>query len=111
MDFNKVTKAEMQSAFLKLQAENAQLKTDLTSVVQLANYFQSNLQVIENLLHSAPFLNQEGKFFKKLAWVLTNFSKIRTLIEDIFATIRLWKQRVTELQEQAKAASSNGTTM
>jgi GTP1/Obg family GTP-binding protein len=113
MDFNKATKAELAEYALKLSAENANLKTDLQSVVQLANYFQANLQVIENLLIAAPFLNQEGKFFKKLAWVLTNFSKIRSLIEEIFTTIRLWKERVNDLKEQAKQAQNqtNGTTL
>jgi len=66
MDINKATKAELATAYSALLAENAQLKLDLTSVTQFANWLQANLSVIENLLLAAPFLSQEGKFFKKV---------------------------------------------
>lgn len=97
MDIQKATKAELASAYSALLAENAQLKLDLTSVTQFANWLQANLQVIEQILLAAPFLNQEGKFFKKVFWALTNFSTIKSLIEEIFKTIKLWRHRVNEM--------------
>lgn len=97
MDIQKATKAELASAYSALLAENAQLKLDLTSITQFANWLQANLQVIENLLLAAPFLTKEGKFFKKLYWIITNFSQVKALIEEIFKTIKLWRQRVTEI--------------
>lgn len=94
MDFNKVTKLQLQEAFLKLQQEN-------TSLAYTNNYFASNLTSIEQILVKAPFLNTDGKFFKKLMWVITNFNSIKQLIEEIYTLIKLWRERINEAQKQA----------
>lgn len=99
MDFNKVTKLQLQQEFTKLQQENA-------SLAYTNNYFASNLTAIEQILVKAPFINTDGKFFKKLVWVITNFNSIKTLIEEIYTLIKLWRERITEAQ-QKQAANVN----
>jgi len=99
MDFNKVTKLQLQQEFTKLQQENA-------SLAYTNNYFASNLIAIEQILVKAPFINTDGKFFKKLVWVITNFNSIKTLIEEIYTLIKLWRERITEAQ-QKQAANVN----
>lgn len=107
MDFNKVTKSELQSSYLALQAELARSQQATKEALEIANYFAANLSTIESLLVSAPFINQDGKFFKKLLWVLTNFNSIKELIEQIYLLIKNWRQRINEAQSK-QSGSNNG---
>lgn len=107
MDFNKATKAELQAAYLSLQAENTQLQTTAKEAIEIANYFAANLNTIDQFLSNAPFINKDGKFFKRLFWVLSNFNSIKQLIEDIALLIRNWKERVREAQKKQIEAQSH----
>ena len=106
MDFNKVTKSELQSSYLALQAELTKSQQATKEAIEIANYFAANLTTIETLLVQAPFLNKEGKLFKKLFWVVTNFASIKELIEQIYILIKNWRQRI--LEAQSKQSGSNG---
>lgn len=106
MDFNKATKAEIQSAYLSLQAENTQLQATAKEAIEIANYFAANLNTIDQFLSNAPFINKEGKFFKKLFWVIANFNSIKNLIEDIATLIRNWKAKIQEAQQKQIEAQS-----
>lgn len=85
-------------AYITLQADLTKSQQATKEAIEIANYFAANLAAIENLLISAPFLNQDGKFFKKILWVLTNFNSIKELIEQIFLLIKNWRQRLMEAQ-------------
>lgn len=77
--------------------------TDLTSQLEKANQerfalnqFANNqiaiLSTIDKTLTDAPFLNEKGKFFKKLFWVLSNLSIISSTFETIFNLISQWRE-------------------
>ena len=92
-----INKLEEMNANLTLQAQNA---------VNIANWFAVVIETIQKLLLAAPFLNEKGKFFKKLFWVVANFGQIKALIEEIYRTINEWKEKVEELKKN-QAANGN----
>lgn len=105
---NTATKATLIAHIEQLNAEKANLAIVAENNRQLAAYFEQVILSIEKLLANAPFLNKEGKFFKKVYWVITNFAAIRALIEEVVATIKAWRKQIDELirQQQQKQAQT-----
>lgn len=102
MEFNiqKATKAEIATQFAALTEQRDKALLQAQNAVALANFFGANLEAIEKLLLKAPFINQSGKFFKTIFWVVTNFNALKSLIEEIVSTIKLWREKVEELRKQ-----------
>ena len=105
MDFNKATKAELITAIQTLTQERDQATVAANQAVVLANEFHASLFNVDSLLSKAPFISKEGKFIKTVLWVISNWKQIRTLLEDIFASLQTWRNRVSQLQEQASKAN------
>lgn len=85
---------------LKLDLANAIKERDANlqtaqNAIAIANEFGAKLESIETRLQ-LPFL-QKG-LFKKLWWVITHLNEIATLIEDIIAQIREWRDYVNKLK-------------
>lgn len=90
-------KATLLEYVATLQTAEAEAKAQTQNAINIANYFAQVIEAIEKLLLNSPFVNQEGKFFKKLYWVLSNFSTIKTVIENIIAQIKEWRKQVNAL--------------
>lgn len=108
MDYTKATKADLLEAITKLEIEKTNAESLALNNAKIANWLQQVLEAIEKILIDSPFVNQEGKFFKKLIWVLSNFSAIRAFIEQIAAQIKQWREDVNRLKAQAQNATTNG---
>lgn len=94
----------------QLQAAEQEAKAQTQNAIQIANYFSSVILAIENLLLNSPFVNKDGKFFKKVWWVLSNLDKISTVIESIINIIKNWRVEVQKLVDQQKAQQSVAPT-
>ena len=91
----------------ELQKGQQEAQAQAQNAIQIANYFSTVITGIESLLLNSPFINKDGKFFKKLFWVLANFAAIKTVIEDIINTIKDWRKQVENLVKQQQAANQN----
>lgn len=107
---NTATKATLIEYVTKLQAESQDSAVRANEALKIANYFANVLGTIEKAFENAPFLNQEGKFFKKLYWVLTNFSEIKNLIELVVTQIKAWRLEVNKLVAQTTPPPTEPTT-
>lgn len=105
MDFSKMTKAQIALEFEKLTVERDNAVNATKVALSYANWFSSVLEGLEKLLIMAPFIDGKGKFFKNIYWVLTNLGKVKNLIEEIFALIREWRNKVEEIKAQQAAAN------
>lgn len=103
MEYNKLSKLDLVALATKLEQEKNNALAIAEHNAKVANWFQAVLEALEKILISSPFVNQEGKFFKKLFWVLSNFAAIRTFIEDIATQLKLWRDDVNKLKAQAEA--------
>ena len=103
IDLNKETKATLAS---KVQEQAIQLE----NAVRIANFYGSKLEAIEALLVDSPFLSK-GKIIKKIFWVISNFSQIAQLLQDIFTHIQEWRKVVDDLIQQAKNAQNKPTRL
>ena len=86
----------------QLKASEQEARVQTQNAVNIANYFSSVILGIETMLVNSPFM-KDGKFFKTLFWVMTNFSVIKKLIEDIIQKIKDWRTEMQKLLEQQKA--------
>lgn len=99
---NAANKAALINYINELKASEEAYKKDVVNAVNIANYFASVIADIEKLLLNSPFVNKEGKFFKKLFWVMANFETIKTIIELIIEKIKNWRETFNKLAEQNK---------
>lgn len=110
MDITKETKStllsKLEAANLSLTAVNTELaQTRLVTqkALDVANKFSANLFTIESLILDSPI--GKGKFVKTLWFFITNWKHIVTLLEGIIEQIRLYKQKMEELKEEAQKAT------
>lgn len=100
---NTATKATLIQHIQELQAQQESLKIQAANAAALANYFESVIISIEKILNDAPFLNKDGKFFKKVFWILSNYETIKTIIEQIVTAIKSWRSQINEIIQRQKA--------
>lgn len=107
MDFQRATKSDLITYVNTLQAEKDAATAAATYYNSRSNYFEQILAAIELVLFNSPFINKDGKFFKKLGWILLNIGTVKALIEDIIAKVKQWRAEVervkAELEKQGKS--------
>ncbi len=111
MDISKETKSTLltkleaaNTTLASAQMEAVQANAVAQKAIQIANDFSFNLFTIESLLANSPI--GKGKFVKTLWFFITNWKQVVLLIEGIIEQIRIYKDKVRELQEAAKAAQT-----
>lgn len=98
MDYKSMKAPQLLIEIQKLEEMNANLSLQAQNAINIANWFAVVIEAIEKLLIAAPFINEKGKFFKKLGWIVLNSGKIIELIEEIFNAIKEWRKKVNELK-------------
>jgi len=107
MNYKSMKAPQLIAEIQKLEEANNNLTLQAQNALNAANWFASVIEAVEKVLIAAPFLNKEGKFFKKLWWAITNFDKIISLIEEIAQAIKSWRQKIEDIKAQQ---ALNGTS-
>lgn len=107
MTFTELNKASKQATIEYITQLQESHKAEMQNATNIANYFSSVILNIETVIQKSPFINKEGKIFKKLFWVVSNFETIKILIEEIVAHIKAWRNQVEELVTQQKVAKNS----
>lgn len=97
MELSKANKSELIAHIATLESQLQESNTRAEEALKVANYFASILAQIEILLKDAPFINEKGRFFRKLFWVLGNLSVITSFVELLFAKIKEWRTTFDKL--------------
>jgi len=99
MNYTTLSKAALVQEAESLSTQLAQSKLNEKAVTNFANNLIAFLSEIEKVLSAAPFLNEKGKFFKKLFWVLSNLSIVATTLETLFSLIRQWREYFDKVRQ------------
>lgn len=108
MDYQKATKSDLIIAINTLEVEKTQLTAARDHNAAVANWFQKVIESIEEVLLNSPFINKEGKFFKKLTWILLNLGTIKVLIEEVVSHVKKWREEVETIKKQIEKQSKDG---
>ena len=97
---NLATKASLITYIAELEAAKLKSQEETQQAINIANYFAQVIAQIEKLLLDSPFVNKDGKFFKNLFWVISNFSAIKTAIESIITQIKEWRKQIEAINKK-----------
>jgi hypothetical protein len=103
---NLATKASLINYIAELESAKLAAEQNTKDAINIANYFAQVITQIEKLLLESPFVNKDGKFFKNLFWVISNFSAIKTAIETIIAQIKDWRKQIENLNKKSEAPTT-----
>lgn len=96
-NLNKLSKDVLIEQYNILQKQNEQLNLAVTNTVNVANYFGSELQKIDNFIMATPFkTNVKSSFF----WVVANWATLAELVNLIIEVVKEVKRRIEELKKQ-----------
>ena len=107
---NKASKESLLNYISTLQESETKAKEATQNAINIANYFSTIIVAIETLLNKSPFINKEGKFFKKVFWLISNFDLIKATIEEIMSIIKEWRTRIQPLVDQQKPTDGQPLT-